>query len=556
MLRFRIRISDPARVFIHKEKEMSDIRFARVFGDGAVLQKDKEIRVWGWSAPGAKVKVSLAGSPVECTADDSGRFDARFPAMGAGGPYTLTATDESGNTVKSCNIMIGDVIVICGQSNMEFPMARVRETYPHEWDSPGDDLIRTFKVTENGLFGKSIPDVETGQWKSFAADTIDEYSAVGYFTAKHLRLKEDVAVGIVDLTLGGAPIEAFMSEESLEGFDAALAEAEKFSDDTYRKKILSDNETNANEWKKALDKNDAGIGKYEDGSQIIEKGREVVFPAFFSDTELAGYTGSVWIARTFSVPVEYAKKSATLWFGTLVDFDSCYINGTFVGMTEYTYPPRRYPIPEGLIGPGDNTIVLRVGIEKGFGRITPGKIYGIVYGDDITRVTDGFNERLEGAQYIEYLGGVWKYLAGNKCAPTKDTVFVNWKPTTLYNGMLAPLSGLAVKAFAYYQGESNCQNNHEYPELTKRFIKQLREMWGEDLPYICVQLPEFDARMEEVSYDHGEAWRGLMAAQESCTGLPGFYLVRSYGTGELNDLHPQRKEPIGEKIAGAIASIR
>ncbi|MBO4889963.1 MAG: hypothetical protein J5574_03120, partial [Lachnospiraceae bacterium] len=194
---------------------MSDIRFARVFGDYAVLQKDKEIRVWGWSAPGSKVKVSLAGSPVECTADDNGRFDALFPAMGAGGPYTLTATDESGNTVKSCNIMIGDVIVICGQSNMEFPMARVRETYPHEWDSPGDDLIRTFKVTENGLFGKSIPDVETGQWKSFAADTIDEYSAVGYFTAKHLRLKEDVAVGIVDLTLGGAPIEAFMSEESL-----------------------------------------------------------------------------------------------------------------------------------------------------------------------------------------------------------------------------------------------------------------------------------------------------------------------------------------------------
>lgn len=538
-----------------KEKDMSDIAFARVFADGAILQRNKEIHVWGWGTPDKKVTVKLADKTVDCIADETGRFDAIFPAMEAGGPYTLSATDEAGDAVKSDDIMTGDVVVIGGQSNMEFPMERVRETYPHEWDSPDDGLIRTFKVIENGVFGKSIRDVETGEWKKFTKDTIDAYSAVGYFTAKHLRAQTGVAVGLIDLTLGGAPIEAFMSEDSLEGFDNALSEAHKFSDDGYRLSILGSNEKNANEWHEALDRGDKGIGKYEDGREILEKGREIVFPAFFSDTELGGYIGSVWIARTFTVPDEYVGKSALLWFGTLVDFDSCYINGTFIGMTEYTYPPRRYPIPEGLIKKGDNTIVLRVGIEKGFGRITPGKIYGVVYGDDLTRITDGFNERLEGAEYIEYLGGVWKYLEGNKCEPSRDTVFVNWKPTALYNGMTAPLSGLSVKAFAYYQGESNCQNNHEYPKLTERFVKQLRDMWGEDLPYVCVQLPEFDARMEEVSYDCGKAWRGLMAAQEECKRIPGFFLIRSYGTGELNDLHPQRKEPIGEKIADVIASL-
>ena len=199
--------------------------------------------------------------------------------------------------------------------------------------------------------------------------------------------------------------------------------------------------------------------------------------------------------------------------------------------------------------------MLRIAVEKGYGRVTPGKLYGIVYGDKYLRITDGFNESLEGADHIEYLGGVWKYLVGAACEASPDQVFVNWKPTGLFNGMLSPLSGLSVKAFAFYQGESNCQNNFEYKELTERFITQLRVMWGEDLPYICVQLPEFNSRMEEISYDGGEGWRGLMASQESCTSIPGFYLVKSYGTGELNDLHPQRKEPLGAAIADVISTL-
>ncbi len=531
---------------------MPQIRFARVFGNGAILQRNRQIYLWGFTDSSSEITVKFADNECICTPDENGRFDAHFSPKEAGGPYTLTASAADGGFAKSTNIMVGDVIVISGQSNMEFPMERVKETYPEEWDDPDDPHIRTFKVTENGVFKKSIPDVETGEWKMLSAGSIDEYSAVGYFTAKHLRKKRDVATGLIDLTLGGAPIEAFMSEQSLEGFDEALEEAAKFSDDAYRNKVLSDNETNANEWHASLDEGDKGIGRYEDGKEILKEGRSIVFPEFFSDTELDGFTGSVWIAKRFN---GYSDKKAMLWFGSIVDFDFCYINGQLIGSTDYTYPPRRYEIPEGLIKKGDNTIVIRIGVEKGYGRITPGKLYGIVYGDNIKRHTDGFNEWVEGAEHIDYLGGVWKYLIGNRCDASKDPVFVNWKPTALYNGMMAPLSGLSVKAFAFYQGESNCRNNHEYVQLTERFITQLRGMWGDDLPYICVQLPEFNARMEEISYDGGKAWRGLMAAQEKCTGIPGFFLVTSYGTGELNDLHPQRKEPVGAAIAEVIAAF-
>lgn len=532
---------------------MSELKFARVFKDHAILQRNKEIHIWGFAAPSEAVSVGFAGKTYECVADGDGRFDVTIPPMREGGPYSLTASC-TGQKVASSDIMIGDIIIICGQSNMELPMNMVRESYPHEWNGPFDSGIRTFKVTENGVFGKPLTDVETGDWKILSKESIDDYSAVGYFTAKHLRQKDDVAVGIVNLTLGGVIMEAFMGNDALAGFDEQLAEAKKFEDDEYRLKVLADNEKNEAKWLADLDAKDIGIrDHFEDGVKIIGSDKCIALPDFFSDTELAGFIGSLWIARTFTVPKEYVGKKAVLYFGAITDRDCCYINGQFIGTTDNSYPPRRYTIPEGLIKAGENTIVFRVEVEKGFGRVTPGKLYAVVF-DEGVRVTDGFNESMTGAGHIEPLSGIWKYIIGAKCERSIDTVFVNWKPTALYNGLLAPLAGLSVKAFAYYQGESNCGKAEEYVKLTHRFVEQIRGMWG-DIPYITVQLPEFNARMEEISFDHGVGWRGIMAAQESCRDIRDYHLIKAYGYGELNDIHPQRKEPIGRSIAEVIASI-
>lgn len=530
---------------------MSTIRFARIFTDNAVLQRNKPIPVWGFTDSRDEVTVSFCDSTLKCMPDENGRFDVTFPGADKGGPYTLLAYDTAGNSTESRDVMIGDVIIIGGQSNMEFPMSGVKETYPAEWEDAKDTRIRTFKVTENGVFTGPLPDVETGEWKVLADDTIDECSAVGYFTAKHLRMAEDVAVGIIDLTLGGVIIEAFMSPDMLEGFDDALAEAEKFKDDAYRLGVMSDTEKYEAKWIKDLDKSDIGVLRhFEDGGAIISEGRDIALPDFFSDTELRGFIGSVWIARKFEVPKEYAGKRAKLWFGAITDLDWCYINGKFIGYTDFCYPPRRYEIPEGLLTEGENTVVFRIGVEKGYGRVTPGKLYGVVFGEGV-RTTDSFNENIEGADLIVPLLGTWKYVIGCRCEASKDQVFVNWKPTGLYHGMMAPLTGLSIRAYAYYQGESNCPMYKDYAELIRRFVRQIRMMWG-DIPFICVQLPEFNTRMEEISFDHGVGWRGIMAAQEECTSIPGYHLVRSYGWGELNDIHPQRKEPIGRMIADAI----
>ena len=536
-----------------RRSDMSNIRLARVLSNGAVLQRGKTIRIWGFS-DSKEVTVSFAGKESKTTVE-SGRFDVTFPEMAEGGPYEIKAADENGNLVVSSDVMVGDVIIISGQSNMEFTMENVRQTYPREWDAPCDKLMRNFKVTECGVFGHELSEVETGEWKSLSPESIDAFSAIGYFAAKRLRKKENVAIGLVDLTLGGAPMEAFMSRDDLSDFPEAVAEADKFCDDAYRNSVLKSNETDAQGWLEEFDRTDIGLrDDYKDGEKIIEMGRDLAIPEFFSDTELDGFIGCVWLARRFSVPDEYAGKRALLYFGAITDFDWCYINGVQVGYTDYCYPSRRYEIPEGLIRKGENTIVLRIGVEKGFGRITPGKLYGIIYGQGV-RTTDGFNEGYAGADHIEPLCGVWKYVIGTKLPRKKDMVFVNWKATALYNGMLAPLSGLSVKAFAFYQGESNCGRADEYAALTRKFVAQIRRMWGE-IPYIYVQLPEFNGRMEEISNDGGKAWRALMQAQEECRSIENAHMVKAYGYGELNDLHPQRKAPIGEAIADIICNLQ
>ena len=545
------------------------LKFTRLISDGAVLQRNKKIHIWGWGDAGKTVNVTIKNDMrsegISADITSNGRFDAYFEAGCAGGPYTITAVsgDES---ISVSDVYIGDVLVMSGQSNMEFPMSRVRDTYPSEWENPGDNLIRTFKVAENGVFDAPLEDAESGEWHAFNEKTIDDYSAVSYFCAKRLRQEENIAVGLIDISLGGAPIEAFLSSEMLAGFEGALNEANKFKDASYRESVLKKNEADANGWRQRLDSLDKGLWEgWESGRKIINTGNDFMLPGYFSDTELSGFIGSIWFARKFDVPKEYAKRSAWLWLGTITDYDFCYINGALIGSTPYCYPPRRYNIPEGLIKEGENTIVLRVCVEKGFGRFTPGKLYGVIFGAG-RRITDGFNETIEGAEHVINLSGGWKYLKGcgndkteepeKKIDRSADTVFINWKPTALFNGMLNPVTNFPVKAFCFYQGESNCGNADEYPLLVKRQAEGYRKLWGDDkLPYICVQLPNFDSRIEEATCDGGISWRSMQKAQEKCLEIHDAYLIRTYGYGEDNDLHPQQKEPVGQMIAEVVMNL-
>ena len=167
---------------------MTGLSFARIFSDGVILQRNKQIHVWGFGTPKGKVTVTLAQSSQQCVVNDAGRFDAYLPAMDKGGPYTLEAAHSDGDSISCSDVWIGDVIMVCGQSNMEFPMERVRETYPDEWKKT-DKKLRTFKVIENAVFGRTIRDVVTGQWKSLDPEKIEPFSACADNTNIHFAYR-------------------------------------------------------------------------------------------------------------------------------------------------------------------------------------------------------------------------------------------------------------------------------------------------------------------------------------------------------------------------------
>ena len=232
------------------------------------------------------------------------------------------------------------------------------------------------------------------------------------------------------------------------------------------------------------------------------------------------------------------------------------MNGEECGRTEYQYPPRRYPIREGLLHKGTNDITIKLYIETGKGRFTPGKVMAIFTGD-VKRSTDGFNESIEGADQFVDLTGAWKYKKGCEMPVIDNMDFVNWKPTALFNGMVSPCGNYPVKALIWYQGESNAGRAAMYPEQFRIMVEGYRKLWNDDIPFITVKLPEFDDNTYEPDGTDNirKDWSNMQAAEDDCGKIPGVYVADGVGTGELNDLHPQRKKELAERVAAAAENI-
>lgn len=258
-------------------------------------------------------------------------------------------------------------------------------------------------------------------------------------------------------------------------------------------------------------------------------------PAFFKDIkELKDISGSVWFRRNFKVSEDLRGKELQLWLGTIVDSDTVYINGVQVGNTDYQYPPRKYKLSEGCLHEGENTVVIRIVVESGLGRFTPDKEYKL-----FAKGADG--KRLWSID----LSGEWEYRAGAVCEPKPKEDFTAWKATGLYNGMTAVCHNYTIKGLIWYQGESNAAEEWDYADLTRRQIEGYRKLWKDlKLPYIYVQLPNFDIDLEE-----NFKWPDLREKQRLCKEIPYTAMVTAIDLGEDNDLHPHGKKEIGRRLA-------
>lgn len=514
---------------------MKNLRLPRLLSDGMVLQQKKRVRIYGEDEPGSLVTVYFLKKEYYARTDEEGNFEVFLEDLEPGGAYEMVISDDKGEKKKISDILIGDVWMCSGQSNMELPMNRVKDKYPEETENCDNDSIRTFKIMEHGDFHAPLKDHLTGEWKKAQKSTILDFSATAYFFARQMYHMTGVPIGLINASLGGSRIESWMSREMLGGYDDLLALADRYSDDEFVEGQLEKNQQKAQEWHGRLDESDMGLKEHwESGKADTALWEETEIPFFFKDTKLKGLIGSVWFQRSFQVPEYLAGSRAKLWLGTIVDSDTVYVNGTLVGHTDYQYPPRKYEIPAGLLKKGENIITIRVKCENGQGRFTPGKVYAV------------FNEqgRID-------LTGIWKYRIGAFMEQIPETDFVNWKPTGLYNGMTAPCHKYTIAGVLWYQGEANTRNPECYLDLTRRLIEGYRSLWEEkDLPFLYVQLPNFSGELYDLDREGKDGdWPRLRELQRQALAIPGTGMAVAIDLGEDNDLHPLNKKDIGFRLS-------
>lgn len=508
------------------------VRLPRLISDGMVLQRDTELKIWGWAAPGETVAAEFAGGKYETRANGSGEWLITLPPMQAGGPHTMMI--RASNTITLSDILVGDVWLCSGQSNMELPVRRVRPLYEAEIAAAENKFIRSFIVPKVYSFKKPLDDLSAGRWVAANPETVLDFSAAAWFFAVHLYETYGVPVGLLISAFGGSPAEAWISEESLREFPVHYNELQKYKTDSLMSAIAAADQKRTQDWYRQLMKADEGYKtpgvKWHDPTLTTDDWKTAIIPGHWSATELKGLNGVVWFRKEIIVPASAAGQPGNINLGRIVDADSAFLNGTFIGTISYQYPPRRYSIPAGVLKEGSNILTVRVISNIGDGGFVPEKPYDLSAGD--------FQTSLEGE---------WKYKVGAVMPPLRGQTFFGYKPAGLYNAMLAPLLNWGFKGILWYQGESNAGRSDEYRTLLPALIRDWRQNLDQgDIPFILVQLPNFMEAKDEPSES---GWAMFREAQTEALKLPATGMAVAIDIGEWNDIHPLNKKDVGTRLA-------
>jgi sialate O-acetylesterase len=507
----------------------SQIRLPKLISDGMVLQRDTPIKIWGWATPKETVILRFKNQTFVTQADEKGQWLIKLPPQPAGGSFDLTFT--ASNTLIIHDVLFGDVWICSGQSNMELMMERVKDKYPTIVATASNPYIRQFTVPDIYNFEKPNDDLIDGQWISVNPKNIYSFSAVAYFFANELYAKHKVPVGLINAALGGSPIQAWMSESALKQFPIYYEEGIRFKDKNLIETVEKNNRQINKDWYYLLNRSDEGLKTNWHTSEYSDKDwKEMNIPNYWADVDSSIKTGSVWFRKVFNLPKQLVNQPSRLFLGRIVDADSVFINGRFIGTTSYQYPPRKYLIPIGILKEINNIISIRVVSSGDKGGFVPDKPYQINFPNDTIS-----------------LKGVWKYKVGSQIPPIVEQNIVRWKPIGLYNAMIAPLSNFTMKGVIWYQGESNTNNPFDYKDLMIALIKDWRNSWQQgEFPFLYVQLANFLDVKPEPSESN---WAMVRQAQLQVLSQPNTGMVVSIDLGEWNDIHPLNKQEVGKRLA-------
>jgi sialate O-acetylesterase len=521
-----------------------------VFQDHVVLQRDKPINVWGEAPPHESLSVSLGNQTASAQADERGRWHATLPAVPAGGPHELTVRTQSGQSQTVSDVLVGDVWLCSGQSNMVLQVHRALDSRS-EIANSANDSIRMLTVPETSSARRLDAFMQPVTWKVASPSTVPDFSAACFFFARELRKTVDVPMGLVVAAWGGSRISTWMSEAALravagntDALDVLALYAERpaaaharwgamweawWLQRTHGRRELAPWVIKpAGEWRVAP----RGLGFWEQ----------------WGVPELASYDGMLWYRTTVTLSAQQAQQPAMLSLGRVDEMDQTWINGRPIGSASQTDtepvigpgPGRTYRLPRGTLKPGENVIVVNVLDTYSLG--------GLVGPADerALRFADGSAVRLDNE---------WRYQIPP--ASIEDPPRPPWDPTrgmgALYNAMIAPLGDLSIRGVAWYQGEANTITWATYKDMLTRFMADWRGKFGADLPFLIVQLANYGqpptAPVESGWAEVREAQR-LAVANDRHAGL-----VIAVDIGERYDIHPSNKQEVGRRLARAARRI-
>nr|WP_291528804.1 sialate O-acetylesterase [Bacteroides sp. UBA939] len=525
------------------EFKPSKLKLPAVLSDGMVFQRERPIKIWGTADKGESVQVRFSknafpdgvkGGKLKntytATADENGKWMVTLPAMKAGGPYDMEVND-----LRVKDILVGDVWLCSGQSNMELTVARVADMFGKETAAYANPMIRYVKTPYgNDLHGPK-EDIERMNWTSLTPEAAQTFAALPYFFAIEMYNETKVPVGIVNSSWGGSSVEAWMSEDALQAFPKNLRERDIYNSDEYKALVNRAGGMMSRFWNLSLYKGDEGLHApvkwYESGLDDSDWEAVNMFSNQLGSKNGYPVSGSHWFRQHIRLTPEQAGKDAILRLGCMVNADSVYVNGVFVGTTSYQYPPRIYKVPASVLRNGENLVTVRL--------INSGGRPGFVKDKPYCMAIDGDTVRLSEQ---------WKYRLGCEMPAGRGGVSFQNIPTGMYNSMISPLRNLTFKGALWYQGETNAGRPNEYEALLSAMLKDWREkLADENLPFFIMQLPNF---MQAHHQPVESGWAGMREAQRQVTlKLPNTSLVVTIDLGEWNDIHPLNKKELARRTA-------
>jgi sialate O-acetylesterase len=517
-----------------------------LFTDNMVLQQKAEAPVWGTTKANQKVQVKTGwdNKTYETVADKSGNWSLKVQTPEAGGAYQLVIKADETKILN--NVMIGEVWICSGQSNMEMPLAGWGKiaNYEQEIANANHSNIRLFQVEKATALSpvKSLK-VMGGSWQVCSPQSVPEFSASAYFFAVNLsKMLNNIPIGLIHTSWGGTPAEAWTSAASLgqmPDFADYLNELKKIPTDPVEQQKFIDNEES--QWKARLISNDKG---YSNGTpawnkpEVDDSAWKTMFvPKAWEEQSLKDFDGIVWFRKQVELPASFAGKDLTLSLGTIDDNETTYFNGQPIGTTQGWDQNRIYTIAAKLVKAGKNIIAVRVTDTGGGGGFygDPSKVFVACNGEKIS------------------LSGDWKYNVGLNLKDVEaPKITANQvQPTTLFNAMIHPLVPYAIRGAIWYQGEANVDRAEQYSRLFPLMIQDWRKQWNSDFPFYFVQLANYLKREEAPA---PSPWAELREAQQSALNLANTGMAVTIDIGNGEDIHPKNKQDVGKRLALVAAS--